>query len=85
MARNGPRDMDDPTPIIETVPLMSPVDTAEHVGEPDPGAIAVRGVVTVRMMADGNYQVEMAGVSQLEVPSLLRVAARRVEHELGIG
>lgn len=45
---------------------------------------AERGMVVVTLLSDGRVAVDHQGISQLESPTLLRVAAQIVEKQLGI-
>jgi hypothetical protein len=63
----------------------APIQELEVELEPMPEGPMIRGMATIKVLSDGNYQVELAGVTQLEAPALFRICAKRVEHELGIG
>lgn len=50
----------------------------------EPAEPEIRGIASIKILTDGNFTIELLGISQLEAPSLLRVAANRVDKELGI-
>lgn len=62
--------------VVEDVPQEPPEEPKKN----DPPSKAV----TVYLMADGNISIEPHGFSHLELPTLLKLAARTVEKQLGL-
>ena len=68
---------------MESDPIEEAIEAAEMraIANEEP---QLPRLVVVQLTDDGNFQVTCQGVSNLEAPTLLKLAAKNVEERLGL-